>query len=83
VEAGLVGRDQQLAAQDRFQLVDTPVSSAWQILYHFRGISPTGCCYGCGGVVQRPTFRINELKGTVSRDFLLLVFFMNQFPPSP
>jgi hypothetical protein len=22
------------------------------------------------------------LKGTVSRDFLLLVFFMNQFPPS-
>jgi hypothetical protein len=21
-------------------------------------------------------------KGTVSRDFLLLVFFMNQFPPS-
>ena len=24
-----------------------------------------------------------RLKGTVSRDFLLLVFFMNQFPPSP
>jgi hypothetical protein len=24
-----------------------------------------------------------KLKGTVSRDFLLLVFFMNQFPPSP
>jgi hypothetical protein len=23
------------------------------------------------------------LKGTVSRDFLLLVFFMIQFPPSP
>ncbi len=23
------------------------------------------------------------LKGTVSRDLLLLVFFMNQFPPSP
>jgi hypothetical protein len=23
------------------------------------------------------------LKGTVSRDFRLLVFFMNQFPPSP
>jgi hypothetical protein len=22
-------------------------------------------------------------KGTVSRDFLLLVFFMNQFPPAP
>jgi hypothetical protein len=22
-------------------------------------------------------------KGTVSRDFMLLVFFMNQFPPSP
>ncbi len=25
----------------------------------------------------------NTLKGTVSRDFFLLVFFMNQFPPSP
>ncbi len=24
-----------------------------------------------------------QFKGTVSRDFLLLVFFMNQFPPSP
>jgi hypothetical protein len=24
-----------------------------------------------------------ELKGTVSRDFLLLVLFMNQFPPAP
>jgi hypothetical protein len=23
------------------------------------------------------------VKGTVSRDFLLLVFFLNQFPPSP
>ncbi len=28
-----------------------------------------------GGKKQR-------LKGTVSRDILLLVFFMNQFPPS-
>jgi hypothetical protein len=27
VEAGLVGGDQQLAALDRLQLVDTPVSS--------------------------------------------------------
>jgi hypothetical protein len=26
---------------------------------------------------------IRDIKGTVSRDFLLLVFFMNQFPPSP
>ena len=25
----------------------------------------------------------DDIKGTVSRDFLLLVFFMNQFPPSP
>jgi hypothetical protein len=24
-----------------------------------------------------------RIKGTVSRDFLLLVFFMNQFPPAP
>jgi hypothetical protein len=26
---------------------------------------------------------VHYIKGTVSRDFLLLVFFMNQFPPSP
>jgi hypothetical protein len=26
---------------------------------------------------------LSKFKGTVSRDFLLLVFFMNQFPPSP
>jgi hypothetical protein len=26
---------------------------------------------------------LTRVKGTVSRDFLLLVFFMNQFPPSP
>ncbi len=26
---------------------------------------------------------IFEFKGTVSRDFLLLVLFMNQFPPQP
>jgi hypothetical protein len=25
--------------------------------------------------------RVSSLKGTVSRDFLVLVFFMNQFPP--
>jgi hypothetical protein len=25
----------------------------------------------------------STVKGTVSRDFLPLVFFMNQFPPSP
>jgi hypothetical protein len=27
--------------------------------------------------------RILLFKGTMSRDFLLLVFFMNQFPPTP
>jgi hypothetical protein len=26
---------------------------------------------------------VAKLKGTVSQDFCLLVFFMNQFPPSP
>jgi hypothetical protein len=24
-----------------------------------------------------------KVKGTISRDFRLLIFFMNQFPPSP
>jgi hypothetical protein len=32
------------------------------------------CVYG--------TLHHTYVKGTVSRDFLLLVFFMNQFPPS-
>jgi hypothetical protein len=26
---------------------------------------------------------VHSFKGTVSRDFLLLLFFMNQFPPHP
>ncbi len=30
-----------------------------------------------------PTSHNFIFKGTVSRDFLLLVFFMNQFPPAP
>jgi hypothetical protein len=29
------------------------------------------------------TSSLGSFKGTVSQDFLLLVFFMNQFPPSP
>jgi hypothetical protein len=33
-------------------------------------------------VLQKQSYS-SYLKGTVSRDFLLLVFFMNQFPPSP
>ena len=32
---------------------------------------------------SRNVFCCCFLKGTVSRDFLLLVFLMNQFPPSP
>jgi len=35
-------------------------------------------CTGTSSATLMPCF-----KGTVSRDFLLLVFFMNQFPPSP
>ncbi len=40
--------------------------------------TPTERC-----LADRDENRINSFKGTVSRDFLLLVFFMNQFPPSP
>ncbi len=45
-------------------------------------------CKNLVGLVNRMKDRLvrakNPLvKGTVSRDFLLLVFFMNQFPPSP
>jgi hypothetical protein len=35
------------------------------------------------GNILGPILFLCYIKGTVSRDFLLLVFFMNQFPPSP
>jgi hypothetical protein len=35
-----------------------------------------------GRTKQCQQVSISEIKGTVSRDFLLLVFFLNQFPPS-
>jgi hypothetical protein len=35
------------------------------------------------GGLSSHDWQFSWLKGTVSRDFLLLVFFMNQFPPSP
>ncbi len=34
-------------------------------------------------IASPPQTKWPVFKGTVSRDFLLLVFFMNQFPPSP
>jgi hypothetical protein len=34
-------------------------------------------------LIQSLMFFRYTLKGTVSRDFLLLVLFMNQFPPQP
>ncbi len=40
----------------------------------------------CDSLCSMPSLYITVnwvFKGTVSRDFLLLVFFMNQFPPSP
>jgi hypothetical protein len=38
---------------------------------------------GCPYLNYHSTLLTSLLKGTVSRDFLLLVFFMNQYPPSP
>jgi hypothetical protein len=37
----------------------------------------------CISVHSSKMCQFNDIKGTVSRDFRLLVFFMNQFPPSP
>ncbi len=39
------------------------------------------CNYGKEAIISERKFSC--LKGTVSRDFLLQVLFMNQFPPSP
>jgi hypothetical protein len=33
--------------------------------------------------IRAPISQHYSIKGTVSRDFLLLVFFINQFPPNP
>jgi hypothetical protein len=50
--------------------------------------NPIGLCaqssqhfFSCSQLVKDDI--IKSLNGTVSRDFLLLVLFMNQFPPSP
>ncbi len=63
----------------------------------FQGLSAQGFCVQglsvqgfCGqgfcnlhtGILRTGIKRIG-FKGTVSRNFLLLVFFINQFPPSP
>ncbi len=54
----------------RFALGSVSTTDAAFILLKMHQIS-----YLCSGY--------SNLKGTVSRDFLLLVFLMNQFPPSP
>ncbi len=41
------------------------------------------CCLCCWQRVRKCCLGTNSFKGTVSRDFRLLVFFMNQFPPCP
>ncbi len=64
-----------------------------QFLHSFRRIGQNFCrCLTSGWglgfparTVQsqyKPSLRFRLLKGTVPRDFRLLVFFMNQFPPS-
>ncbi len=40
-------------------------------------------CRKASCTLESRTLHVQLLKGTVLRDFLLLVFFMNQFPPSP
>jgi hypothetical protein len=40
-------------------------------------------CFFQAGRQEWMGMELDKVKGTVSRDFLLLVLFMNQFPPSP
>ncbi len=53
-----------------------PVGGGQKGLNHKRG----QCSFQIYIIAQDESFKF---KRTVSRDFLLLVFFMNQFPPSP
>jgi transposase InsO family protein len=65
---------------DRGPQFTSAVWAALCRLLNIQHISTTAYHPQSNGLVERFHRR---LKGTVSRDFLLLVFFMNQFPPSP
>ena len=51
-------------------------SLCWEVAPWGLSLILSSYCLGFKG-------KVCFLKGTVSRDFLLLVFFMNQFPPAP
>ncbi len=56
------------------------------VKYAIKTLSSTSDCIiflFLGVVLIQGQFSPNSIKGTGSRDFLLLVFFMNQFPPTP
>jgi hypothetical protein len=55
----------------------------WIRIRSFFGVSATDANTLSGHSSGFESKTGSDLKGTVSRDFLLLVFFMNQFPPSP
>jgi hypothetical protein len=44
---------------------------------------PAKCSEACYQLKKVHIMITIQLIGTVSRDFLLLVFFLNQFPPAP
>jgi hypothetical protein len=56
---------------------DTGIPS---VHYFYKTISKTEFCLKKNVIYSRQLY---VLKGTVSRDFLLQVFFINHLPPSP
>ncbi len=50
------------------------------LTHKFEERVPTSCV--CDDQTRLYFFGSHHFKGTVSRDFLLLVFFLNKFPPS-
>ncbi len=77
----------KVAKEDQEYRYNSPRSQIHEHIYNqFVEVSGHNleCSQSFGyAMTLQTSFKPLMLKGTVSRDFLLLVLFMNQFPPSP
>jgi hypothetical protein len=62
--------------------LDALISHGRQLFLSLSPLGETGIDASPGIKEQMDKKSVEITNGTVSRDFLLLVFFLNQFPPS-